>query len=157
VKDVSSIVFTNEHDSSQSWTSATLPSPITQWKIDVYGHVYGDLTGVHDGGDYWEFVSQSMSCADPQKAGPSVTVTTSTNADFYPSDLPETVAGTVSNIRFLNNDAHGCSGQDDSDDEDYCERMAGVKITVNTDTAKPSTYTVRCSDGDCSLAIGKPY
>jgi hypothetical protein len=40
-------------------------------------------------------------------------------------------------------------------DEDYCERISDIRLTLDTTAAVPITYVYRCLDGECEIGIGK--
>jgi hypothetical protein len=157
---ISSIVFTNEADASQNWPTpnTNLPQSIIPWEVDVYGHLYTYPKGNISSGDYWKIVSQAVGCptpANPAPSGTSISVTGMGNAGFYPQAEMSPEGNYIGNIRFYDV-TNGCQGVNANNDEEFCERLAAVAITLDTNVPNQTPYHAHCADGDCSLTIGSP-
>jgi hypothetical protein len=127
----SSIAFVNESDSDLSFSWAGLPPT---WTVEIRGN---DSNGAG-----MTFMPQGKNCSD--HAGTSVKVSSSKNGGFYPVSSLAPHGHHTDNRRFK---FVGCDG-----DEDLCERMAKVIVTIDG-KAQP---TLVCGDGDCSVGIGPP-
>jgi hypothetical protein len=116
------------------------------WEVDIYGHDVTDTTG------HKQTINGLKLIAAPQKCpGTTSPLTTSVSASaiggtFYLSPLPTTSKYT-GNLRFLDN-THDCGS-----DEDFCERMALVRVKSNAGVVLGE---FPCVDGECSVSIGTP-
>jgi hypothetical protein len=161
--DTSSITFENagEPQNSNSWTG--WPKSKT-WRVVIHGHdaidYPNDTTPSNNG---MAFVSHLHECsAIADDGNMSVVVSILGDSQFYPKPHLPHAGNRTDDLRFLDMLQGGkCKGADLTDarvaDEDFCERMAQVDITLNANTATPTIVpSLKCKDGDCSVGIGLP-
>jgi hypothetical protein len=124
-----------------SWQNPTMTYPMI---VDIYGHDPLDPTlSIPSKTNGLEFTLQPKDC-DGNDGKMSVKISTN-GGGFYKWRLPGRKHH-LDNLRFQVPSSANCA------DQDSCERMAAVVVTINGVQQNPNPGL--CLDGDCTVVIG---